>query len=409
MHTAPVVDLSGLVGMKMKSKNEVVSCLGAPLCICDSTLGFGEQAAGAVFSNIEKYRIAQLLDDAGVPQIEAGNPVLGTEEKKAVRHIARMGLDASVMAWNRADIGDVNASIESEVDSVTIALQSSNIQIENVLKKDHQWVLDKVFEATDYAAQHGLYISVVAEDASRADLGVLIDFAKVALEAGADRCGYEDSLGMDDPFTCNERIRMIKQISGFDIEIIAHNDFGMATANTLAAVKAGAKFVRTTAMGLGPRAGCAPLEETAMTAKHMLSVDTGIDTTKLRTVAESVSTASGFQIWPTKPVIGAKCFAQETGILNIPECTEPYDPAEVGMERTLVIGKHSVRNTVVAAMSEMGIELSRDEAEQLLGMVRKAASMMHRCLSERELFQLYEDMMSGNNTFDDDVPSQPAQ
>ena len=183
----------------------------------------------------------------------------------------------------------------------------------------------------------------------------------------------------------------------------------MATANTLAAVKAGAKFVRTTAMGLGPRAGCAPLEETAMTAKHMLSVDTGIDTTKLRTVAESVSTASGFQIWPTKPVIGAKCFAQETGILNIPECTEPYDPAEVGMERTLVIGKHSVRNTVVAAMSEMGIELSRDEAEQLLGMVRKAASMMHRCLSERELFQLYEDMMSGNNTFDDDVPSQPAQ
>ena len=111
-------------GIQMKSKNEVVGCLSAPLCICDSTLGFGEQAAGAVFSNIEKYRIAQLLDDAGVPQIEAGNPILGTEEKKAVRHIARMGLDASVMAWNRADIGDINASIECDVDSVTIALPS---------------------------------------------------------------------------------------------------------------------------------------------------------------------------------------------------------------------------------------------------------------------------------------------
>ena len=202
---------------------------------------------------------------------------------------------------------------------------------------------------------------------------------------------------------------MIKQISNFDIEIVTHNDFGMATANALAAIKSGARFVRTTTMGLGPRAGCAPLEEVVMTSKHMLSADTGIDSTKLRTVAEAVSTASGFQIWPTKPVIGAKCFAQESGILNKPECTEPYDPAEVGMERTLVIGKHSVRNTIVAAMSEMSIELSRDDAEQLLGMVRKASTMMHRSLNQRELFQLYEDMMSGNNTFDDDVPAPAAQ
>lgn len=395
--------------MNMKSKNEVASCLSAPLCICDSTLGSGEQAAGAVFSNIEKYRIAQLLDDAGVPQIEAGNPILGPEERKAVRHIAHMGLNASVMAWNRADINDINASIECDVDSVTIALPSSNIQMDNMLKKDHQWVLDKIYESTSYAADHGLYISVVAEDAARADLGFLIDYAKVAREAGADRFGYDDSLGLDDPFTCNERIRMIRQISNFDVEIITHNDFGMATANTMAAVKAGARFARTTTMGLGSRAGCAPLEEVVMTAKHMMNLDTGVDTTKLRAVAESVSAASGFQIWPTKPVIGAKCFAQETGILNIPECSEPYDPAEVGMERTLVIGKHSSRNTVVAAMAEMGIEqLSRDEAEQLLSMVRRASIMMHRSLSQRELFLLYEDMMSGNNTFDDE-PSAPAE
>ncbi len=394
--------------MNMKSKEEVVSCLSAPLCICDSTLGSGEQAAGAVFSNIEKYRIAQLLDEAGVRQIEAGNPILGEEEKKAVRHVAHMGLDASVMAWNRADIGDINASLDCDVDSVTIALPSSSIQIENMLKKDKQWVLDKIYESTAYAAEHGLYISVVAEDASRADLGYLIDFAKEAKEAGADRFGYSDTLGLDDPFNCYEKIKMIKQISGFDVEIITHNDFGMATANTMAAIKAGARFARTTAMGLGPRAGCAPLEEVAMASKHMLGIDTGIDTTKLRGVAESVSTASGFLIWPTKPIIGSKCFAQEDGILNIPECTEPYDPAEVGMERTLVIGKHSVRNTIVAAMAKMGIELSRDEGEQLLGMVRKASVMMHRSLSDRELFLLYEDMMSGNNTFDDDTPVAPV-
>ncbi len=388
--------------MNMKSKEEVVSCLSAPLCVCDSTLGSGEQAAGAVFSNIEKYRIAQLLDDAGVPQIEAGNPALGPEERKSVRHIARMGLKASVMSWNRADLGDINASIDCDVDSVTIALSASKLYMDNVYQKDAQWVLDKVYEAASYAAEHGLYIAAVAEDASRSDLGFLIDFAKVAKEAGADRFGYSDTYGVDDPFNCNEKIKMIRQISGIDVEIITHNDFGMATANTLAAVKSGAKFARTTAMGLGPRAGCAPLEEVVMTSRHMLGMDTGIDPTKLRAVADSVSAASGFQIWPTKPFIGGKCFAQETGILNNPECTEPYDPAEVGMERSIVIGKHSVRNTVVAAMAAMGIELSRNEAEQLVVMVRKAATMMHRSLSDRELFLLYEDMMSGNNTFDDD-------
>ncbi len=395
--------------MNMKSKSEVISCLSTPLCICDSTLGIGEQAAGAVFSNIEKYRIAQLLDDAGVPQIEAGNPILGNEEKKAIRHIVHMGLNASVMAWNRAEIGDINASIECDVDSVTISFPASNIQIENVLKKDQQWVLDKIYEATSYAAEHGLYISVVAEDAARADLGFLIDFAKEAKGAGADRFGYADTVGTGDPFSCSKRIEMIRQISGFDVEVMAYNDFGMATANTFAAVNFGAKFVRTTAMGLGPRAGCAALEEVVMIAKHILQTDTGVDTTKLRGVAESVSAASGFQIWPTKPVIGSKYFAQEIGFMSVPKCTEPYDPSEVGIERTLVIGKHSVRNTIVAAMSEMGIELSRDEAESLLAMVRRASAMMHRSLSQKELFLLYEDMMSGNNTFDDEDPGQQLQ
>ncbi len=394
-------------GMHMKTKSEVVERLNAPLCICDSTLGAGEQAAGVVFSNIEKYRIAQHLDNAGVPQLEVGNPMVGTEEKTAVKHIAHMGLSASVMSTNRADIADINASIECDVDAVSISLPTSQLQMAEILGKDSNWVLDKVFEAASYAAQHGLYICCVAEDASRADLGFLIEYAKAAKDAGADRFGYADSIGVEDPFTCNERIRMLKQISGMDVEIITRNDFGMATANTVAAVKAGARFARVTAMGIGPRAGCAPLEEVVMASKHVLGMDTGVDTAKLRPVAESVSVASGISIWPSKPIIGSKCFAQETGFVNNPAVTEPYDPAEVGTERSLVIGKHSVRNTIVAAMSDMGIEISRNDAENLLVLVRKASSQMHRCLNQSELFLLYEDMMSGNNTFDD-VPVQDA-
>ena len=367
----------------------------------------GEQAAGVVFSNIEKYRIAQHLDNAGVPQLEVGNPMVGPEEKTAVKHIAHMGLSASVMSTNRADIADINASLECDVDAVSISLPTSQLQMAEILGKDSNWVLDKVFEAASYAAQHGLYICCVAEDASRADLGFLIEYAKAAKDAGADRFGYADSIGVEDPFTCNERIRMLKQITGMDVEIITRNDFGMATANTVAAVKAGARFARVTAMGIGPRAGCAPLEEVVMASKHVLGMDTGVDTAKLRPVAESVSVASGISIWPSKPIIGSKCFAQETGFVNNPAVTEPYDPAEVGTERSLVIGKHSVRNTIVAAMSDMGIEISRNDAENLLVLVRKASSQMHRCLNQSELFLLYEDMMSGNNTFDD-VPAQDA-
>ncbi|MDO5862274.1 MAG: homoaconitate hydratase [Thermoplasmata archaeon] len=392
----------------MKTKNEVVDRLNAPLCICDSTLGSGEQTAGAVFSNIEKFRIAQLLDEAGVPQIDVGTPAFGLDEKASVRHIARMGLGASIMSSNRADIADINASLECDVDSVSIALPTSDIQIANLLGKDREWVLNKIYESTTYAAEHGLYICVVAEDASRADLGFLIDVAKEAKEAGADRFAYSDSVGVEDPFTANERIRMLKQIAGIDIEVIAHNDFGMATANTLAAVKAGARFARVTAMGIGQRAGSAPLEEVVMASKHLLSTDSGVDPAKLPAVAQAVSKASGVAIWPSKPIIGPNCFAQETGIVNNPQVTEPYDPAEVGLKRSLVIGKHSVRNTIVAAMAEIGIEIGRNDAENLLVTVRKASAQMHRSLTPDELLLLYEDLMTGNNSFGDE-PQAPAQ
>lgn len=385
----------------MKTKNEVVDRLNAPVCICDSTLSAGEQAAGVVFSNIEKYRIAQLLNEAGIPQIEVGMPIIGPEEKTAVRHIANMGLAASIMSSNRADIADINVSLECDVDAVSISMPTSDVLITKEFNKDREWVLDKIYEAISYATEHGLYTSFVAEDASRADLGFLIDCVKYAKDAGVDRFGYADSLGIEEPFTCTERIRMLKQIAGIDVEVISRNDFGMATANTIAAIKAGARFARVTTMGIGKRAGCAPLEEVVMASKHMLGMDTGIDTAKMHAIAESVSKASNISIWPGKPIIGSKCFAQEDGLVHDPTVMEPYDPKEVGMERSIVIGKHSVRNTIIAALSDMNVDINRNDAENLLELVRKASCQMHRSLSLSELFLLYEDMMSGNNAFDD--------
>lgn len=392
----------------MRSKSDVQKILDRPVAICDTTLRDGEQTAGIVFANIEKYRIAELLDDAGVPQIEAGIPAMGGDEKIAIKHIAHMGLNASVLGWNRADINDVNTSIDCDVDAVALSMSSSDIHIENKLRKSRQWVLDKVTEAVEYAADHGFYISCNAEDAGRADLKFLVDFAKAAKDAGAARIRYCDTIGRDEPFTVYERIKTITSIVGIDVEMHTHNDFGMANANSLAGIKAGAKFVSTTVMGIGERSGNTALEEIVMTSKHILKMDTGVDTHKLRPLAQYVSIAANRPIYVSKPFLGSNCFAHEAGIHTdgiIKDHTnyEPYDPEEVGLERKIVIGKHSGRNTLVTDLAKRGIQLDPEAGNVLLEMVRKASVNVKRSLSSDELFALYNNMVNGQDPFDRNV------
>ncbi|NLL95111.1 MAG: homocitrate synthase [Thermoplasmatales archaeon] len=392
----------------MKAKNEVLKILDRDVVICDTTLRDGEQTAGIVFSNLEKYRIAQMLDDAGVPQIESGIPIMGGDEKVAVKHIASMGLDASVLGWNRANIADIDASIDCGVDSVAISMSSSDIHIENKLRKSREWVLEKVSESVQHAADHGLYISCNAEDASRADLMFLIDFAKAAKDAGANRLRYCDTIGRDDPFTVQERVRTIRSLVGIDVEMHTHNDFGLANANSLAGIHAGAKVISTTVMGIGERAGNTALEEIVMTCRHLLNKGTGIDTTKLKPLAEFVSRAAGRPISASKPFLGSNCFAHEAGIhadgvIKDAKNYEPYDPAEMGLERKIVIGKHSGSNTLITEMRKWGVELTQQDAEKLLVMTRRASVELHRSLSSDELNYLYGELTKGSDVFDDDA------
>jgi homocitrate synthase NifV len=173
---------------EMKDSSKILNKLNQyPLVICDTTLRDGEQSAGIVFANLEKLRIAKLLDEIGVQQIEAGIPAMGGDEKKAVKQIAELGLDASILGWNRANKEDIAHSIDCGVDSVAISMSSSDIHIQHKLMKSREWVLDKLTEAVEYAKAHGVYISANAEDASRADPDFLITFAKTAKEAGANR------------------------------------------------------------------------------------------------------------------------------------------------------------------------------------------------------------------------------
>lgn len=381
----------------MKEKQKVLAKLSrSPLIICDTTLRDGEQAAGIVFANMEKIRIARMLDEIGVPQIESGIPAMGGDEKRAVKEIAKLGLSASVLGWNRANIEDINHSIDCDVDSVAISMSSSDIHIEHKLMKSRDWVLERITEAIEHAKSHGLYISCNAEDASRADRDFLIQFSRTAKEAGADRVRFCDTLGIMEPLRTYKAIKDIIDTVGIDIEMHTHNDFGMATANAIAGVQAGARFISTTIMGIGERTGNAPLEEVVMASKYTLDMDTGVETARFREVAEYVARASGRTIPDWKPIVGINCFVHEAGIHadGVIKCASNYEafaPETVGLERRISIGKHSGRHTVKSVLARHGIDVDDSTAGQILEMVRSSSVALKRSITEKELVYLYQD------------------
>jgi homocitrate synthase NifV len=388
-------------GHQMKDSSKILAKLNQyPLVICDTTLRDGEQAAGIVFANLEKLRIAKLLDDIGVQQIEAGIPAMGGDEKKAIKKIAGLGLSASILGWNRANKEDIDQSIDCDVDSVAISMSSSDIHIQHKLMKSREWVLEKITESVEYAKAHGLYVSCNAEDASRADRDFLITFAKTAKEAGADRFRYCDTIGMQNPRRMYDDIKFIIETAKIDIEMHTHNDFGMATANCIAGIQAGAKFASTTMLGIGERTGNSPLEEIAMAAKHILNMDVNFDTKRFREVSEYVARAAGRTIPGWKPIVGENCFAHEAGIhtdgvIKYLSNYEPYSPEEVGLQRKIVIGKHSGRHTLKQILEKNGFEVDDEASSVLLEHVRANSIALKRSLTETELIYMYQDYKNG--------------
>jgi homocitrate synthase NifV len=382
----------------MKDSSKILAKLNQyPLVICDTTLRDGEQAAGIVFANLEKLRIAKLLDEIGVQQIEAGIPAMGGDEKKAVKKIAGLGLEASILGWNRANKEDIAHSIDCDVDSVAISMSSSDIHIQHKLMKSREWVLEKITESIEYAKAHGLYVSCNAEDASRADREFLVTFAKTAKEAGADRFRYCDTIGLQDPRRTYDDVKYLIEQAKIDVEMHTHNDFGMATANAVAGIQAGARIASTTVLGIGERTGNSPLEEIAMVAKHILKMDVDFKTARFTEVAEYVARAAGRTIPGWKPIVGENCFAHEAGIhtdgvIKYLSNYEPYTPEEVGLKRKIVIGKHSGRHTLKQILSKHGHEIDEEGAGILLEDVRANSIALKRSLTELELVYMYLDL-----------------
>lgn len=366
------------------------------ILIVDTTLRDGEQTAGVVFANHEKIRIAKLLDELGVDQIEAGIPVMGGDEQESIKKIVDLKLNASIMGWNRAVISDIEESLRCGVDAVAISISTSDIHIKYKLQSTREDVLERMVKATEFAKKEGAYISVNAEDASRSDMEFLKQFASEAKKAGANRLRYCDTVGIMDPFTIYDQIKELKDAAGIDIEMHTHNDFGMATANALGGIKAGANWVGVTMNGLGERAGNAALEEIVMALKQLWKINLGFNTERFKEVAEYVSKASGRELPAWKAIVGSNMFAHESGIhadgaIKNPMTYEAFCPEDVGLQRQIVIGKHSGSRAVLLKFKEYGIDLDDKEAASLLAKIRAEAVDLKRSLFDKELVYIYED------------------
>ncbi|MFB0500136.1 MAG: 2-isopropylmalate synthase [Candidatus Hadarchaeaceae archaeon] len=344
--------------------------------IFDTTLRDGDQTPGVSFTADQKLFIARQLDKLGVDTIEAGTPVSSEGERKAVAAIAKAGLNAEICGLARAIKEDVDAALKCGVDCVHVFISTSDLHLKHMLKMTREQVLRQAVKHVEYAKDHGVTVEFSAMDATRTDLGYLKQIYQATVEAGADRINVPDTVGVITPRGMNYLISQLRPVIKVPISVHCHDDLGLATANSLAAVEAGAEQVQVAVNGLGERAGNASLEEVVMALRALYGAKLKIQTKLLAETSDLVERLTGIPVPPNKAIVGENAFVHVSGIhahgvLEFPGTYEPISPELVGHHRRLSLGKLTGRHSVEKQLRTIGVKATKVQLTEITERVKE--------------------------------------
>ena len=344
--------------------------------IFDTTLRDGEQTPGVSLTADDKMEIAHQLSKLGVDTIEAGFPSSSEGEKKVVKDIAKAGLTSEICALSRATKGDIDAAIDCDIDLIHVFIPTSPVQMKYAVNLTPEQVLSATVESIEYVKKHGLKCEFSPMDATRSEMPFLKQVCQVAEKAGMDSLNVPDTVGIMIPKTTIKLIEELRNVVKVPISTHCHDDFGLAVANSLAAVEAGAAQVHVAVNGLGERAGNASLEEVVMALQEIYKYKTGINTKLLYSTSRMVASLSGISVQANKAIVGENAFAHESGIhtrgvTEKPLTFEPIKPELVGRTRKLVAGKLAGTSGIKAELQEVGVHPTEEQLKEIVQRVKE--------------------------------------
>src|SRR6266404_402177 len=367
--------------------------IGGHVGLYDTTLRDGEQTVGVVLDPEQKLEIARLLDDLGVDRIEAGFPRVSDDDWRAVELIAAAGLRAEIWGFSRAVPADLEALVELGVRYSVIESPISDLKLE-AIGISREKMLDRITSAMRFAAEHGIHAAFFGVDSSRAAPDFYKQVYVSAVEAGAKEVVVVDTLGIASPEAVAELVGKTVEWVGPDVPVHfhGHNDFGLATASAVAAVRAGATWIQGTINGMGERAGNANLGEVALTLRALYGVESNLRLDRIRDVATSVQMLSGYALEPWKPLTGETLFRRESGAVasqfHDPPSIEPYSSALVAAERGIVLGKKSGLDSIRIKAEELGLDVSEAARPDLLAKVKELGTGKRGLVTDDEFREI---------------------
>lgn len=365
--------------------------LAKDIIISDCTLRDGEQQPGVVFGPEDKMRLAQALDEIGIPEIEVGMPSVSQQEQEAVKAIAKAGLKAKIRVVCMAIKADIDLAVSCGAQAVVVSLPAGYLQIEHKLKWPEERILETAVSLTNYAHEQGLYVVFSPMDTTRSAPDFLERYLKTVVKDGhVDRVRITDTTGAAMPLAVKYLVKKLAEITHRPIEIHTHDDFGLATANILAGLEAGASVASTTLNGLGERAGNARTEEVALALRILYDIDLGLKLEKFYQTSRLLQEITGLKMPPHKAVVGENAFAQEAGAivagwLANPFTAEPYLPEVVGQTAKVLLGKWSGKASVAWKLKELGISTTDEQITEITKQVKEEAERIKQAVSDDTL------------------------